>query len=270
MKIVVKVSGMSETIARLRGLADKKIKAATVAALNDAAFAGYKESSEEIARVFDRPTEWIKRSVRYVKARPDKLESSIDFDAWGNKTFVTAGHVLAAEIAGGERKNKRSEVALQRVGVLPKGMAIVPGPAARIDQYGNMESSQIVQIISWFQGFEAWSGARQNMTDRRKMQLMKGVKKRGVRQRGFEYFALHQRQGKLAPGIYLRKDYNTEEFKRVGHLQQGGAAAVMFFVRMPKYRKRLDFYRIAEQAATKQFATSFDRYLAQMIKESGL
>lgn len=270
MNIVVKADGLSETIARFRGLADRQINAATVAALNDAAFAGYKESSEEIARVFDRPTEWIKRSVRYVKARKDKLESSIDFDQWGNKTTVTAGHVLSAQIKGGARKNKRSEVALQRAGVLPAGMAIVPGPAARMDQYGNMQTAQIVQIISWFQGFEMWSGARQNMTDKTKMKIASGRKSKGVRQRGFEYFAVGKRSGKLSPGIYLRKDYNADEMKRVGHLQQGGAAAVMFFVKMPQYGKRFDFYKIAEAAAQKQFQKSFDKYLAQMLRERGL
>ena len=270
MKISVKIDGLDALQAKLRGLAESKIKVAAVAALNDAAYAGAQEAKKAMAQVFDRPTPWVIGGVRYVKARKDRLESSIDFDQWGNKTNVTVGKVLQAEIFGGQRKYKRHELALQRAGILPVGMFITPGPAAIKDQYGNMAASQIVQIVSWFQGFETHSGARQNMTDKTKMKIMSGRKIKGVKHRGFELFALSEKVGKLHPGIYIRKDYSSAEGKRVGHLSHGGARAVMFFVKSANYKRRLDFYGIAEKAARAEFDRAFPMYLDKLLKERGL
>ena len=89
MKISVDVKGIDAAVARLRGLQEKKIDVAKVAALNDAAYLASKEAAREMARVFDKPTPWVLGGVRYVKARRDKQESSVDFDKWGNKTNVT-------------------------------------------------------------------------------------------------------------------------------------------------------------------------------------
>ncbi|QRM19550.1 hypothetical protein GBK02_09120 [Dechloromonas sp. TW-R-39-2] len=286
--------GVSAIQARLRGLAEKKIKAAAASALNVSAYAGSEEVKREMDRVFDRVTPWVKGGVRYVKAGvagssirvpgatdqfgadlyrqldSDKLTAVIDFDKWGNKTNVTVEKVLLAEIMGGQRKYKRHELALQRVGVLPAGMAIVPGPGAKRDQYGNMKSAQIVQIVSWFQGFEATAGARQNMTDKTKMQIMKGRKVKGVKQRGFELFVIDKQLGKLHPGIYMRKDYDRSAGARVAHLSHGGATALMYFVQLPKYRKRLDFYGVAEKVAVAEFNRAFPLYLNNMLTERGL
>ena len=257
MKIKVDISGLDILRAKLRGLQDKKIKVAMVAALNDAAYAGAQATRKEMAKVFDRPTPWVLGGVRYVKARKDKLQSSIDFDQWGNKTNVTVEKVLMAEIMGGVRRFKRHELALKQVGILPEGMAIVPGPAAIKDQYGNMMGSQIVQIVAWFKGFERVAGARQNMTDKTRARLGKD-KKNGTR--GFAYFVLPKQHGKLPPGIYQRFT-----------LAHGSAIKpIMYFVRIPTYQRRLDFYGIAERESKAAFNAAFPLYLAQLLKEQGL
>lgn len=256
ISVKVDTSGLDILKAKLRGLADKKIKVAIVAALNEAAYAGAQATKREMSRVFDHPTPWVLGGVRYVKARPDRLEARIDFDQWGNKTNVTVAKVLAAEIEGGQRKYKRHEIALQRTGILPAGMAIVPGPAAQRDQYGNMPGSQIVQIISWFQSFGE-QGYKANATAKTRARLGKD-KRNGTR--GFAYFALQKARGKLPPGIYQRFT-----------LAHGSAIKpVMFFVRMPTYKRRLDFYGNAERKAIAHFNQSFPRYLSQLLKEQGL
>ena len=236
---------------------EHKIVTAKVAALNDAAYVGSRKTIDEMRRVFDRPTPWVLGGVRYLKARKDKPQSQIDFDKWGNKTNVTVEKVLKAEIDGGARRLKRHELALQRVGVLPAGMAIVPGPKAKIDAYGNMASSQIVQIVSWFQGFEQQLGARQNMRDGGK-RLGRDNKKTGAR--GFAYVLIKHKRGKLIPGIYQRFD-----------LAFGSAMKpVMYFVRVPRYQKRFDFYGVAERAATAEFKRAFAGYANQFLRERGL
>lgn len=247
MRISLDTSGLDRLQAQV-GYLGKQAAINMVLALNDSAYAAMQVSAKNMAQVFDRPTPWVLRSVRYKKATATKLEALVDFDAWGNKTGVTASHVLQAEIYGGPRKLKRHETALQRAGVLPTGKAIVPGPAAKMDQYGNMSPAQIVQILSYFKSFGE-QGYRANMRDGGK-RLAKDNKKKGTR--GFVYFALYARHGKLIPGIYQRFNFGA-----LG----SSVKPVMYFVDIPKYKKRFDFYGVAERAAREEFARKMPGYL---------
>ncbi|CAG4883801.1 conserved protein of unknown function [Georgfuchsia toluolica] len=253
LKIKVDTSGLMRLRAEIEGKA-KQVRYATMRSLNAAAYKASQDTAKEIARVFDRPTPWVLRSVRYVKATRDRLEASVDFDFWGNKQGVTVSQVLNAEIHGGGRRLKRYEVALQRAGILPAGMAAVPGAAAKMDQYGNMSSGQIVQIMAWFQSFGE-QGYKANINQKGRNRLMRGSK-RGAAP-GFAYFVLKQRQGKLLPGIYQRFNFSA-----------WGTAVkpVMIFVRIPQYRRRLDFYGLAEKSARAEFDAQFPRQLDEAMR----
>lgn len=256
--IKINDAALGATAAKLRGLSDGKIKAAAVSAINQGAFAGMKAAQEEIRSVFDRPTPWIQKSPRYWKATKDKPEAKIDLDFWGNKQGVSSEDVLRAEIMGGARRLKRFELALQRIGVLPAGMAVVPGGAAKMDQYGNMQAGQINQVLSFFRAFGE-QGYKANMTDKGRARLAKSNKRRGAL--GFSYFVIKQKRGRLGPGIYQRFTFAS-----------GSAVKpVMIFVRRaPSYRPRLKFYEVAEKAAIDQINKSMPEFLAQMLKERGL
>lgn len=271
MKIGVQIDGLDAVKARLRGLPEKKIKVAARFALNDAAYLGKRATEQRLAEAFDRITPWIARSVRYVKARPDNLEATIDFDQWGNKTGVTAGKVLNAQIYGGQRRHKRHEVALQRLGILPAGMFIVPGEAAQMDAFGNMSAAQIRQILSWFNAGELTSGYLSNMTERSRRRLRTGNARRGTH--GFEYFVVKpgdQRSWQRANGKTGTHRMQPGIYQRV-FLGQGTAIKpVMIFVKSPAYKQRLDFYRIAEAAAIGEFKLAFPRYLDKLLQERGL
>lgn len=243
---------MSGALARLDAIG-KQARFATARALNAAAYKAARDTKKEIGRVFDRPTPWVLNSVRYTKATKSKLEATIDFDFWGNKQGVTVAHVLRSSIIGGQRRLKRHEVALQRAGILPAGHAIVPGSGAKFDQHGNMSAGQIVQIMSWFKAFGE-QGYSANMRDRGR-RLARGNKKTGVR--GFAYFLLRKRHGKLSPGIYQRTSFGS-----LG----SSVKPVMIFVPMPKYRRRLDFYGVAERSARKEFAAQFPRMFAEAMR----
>jgi len=271
VKLSVKIDGLDATKARLRGLSEKKIRVAAVAALNSAAFKAAKATQDEMSKVFDRPTPWVIGGVRYRKANKDTLTASVDFERWGNKAGVSVDKVLNAQITGGQRRHKRHEVALSRVGILPPGFAIVPGVGAEIDAYGNMAASQIRQILSFFQAAQMTSGYSGNMTQRRKDALAKGNKRTGAV--GFEYFVVQPGQRrqfqrsngktgthKMQPGIYQRF-----------YLAHGTAIKpVMIFVRMPAYKKILDFYGLAERVAMAEFNQYYPRYLNQLFEERGL
>lgn len=277
----IDIRGLDATRAMLRGLADKKIKKAMVSALNAAAYAGATAAKSEMDRAFDRPTPWVKGAVQYIKAglagssvrnpgvfdqfgKPafekiggDRMTAVIDLDRWGNKQQVSVSDVLRAEIEGGGRRHKRHEVALQRVGILPAGMFIVPGGAAQLDAYGNMNRGQINQIISWFRAFGE-QGYRANMTDKTRGRLGKGNKRTGAR--GFSYVLLRNKYGKLPAGIYQRVVTGFGSALR----------PVMVFVKAPRYQKKYDFYGVAKKAALLQLRKSFDEYLGQMLRERSL
>jgi hypothetical protein len=247
ISINVDTSGLLRLRAEIEGKG-KQVRFAISRALNAAAYKASVDTSKKIASVFDRPTPWVLRSVRYVKSTKDKLEASVDFDFWGNKQGVTVSQVLRSEIFGGQRKLKRFEVALQRAGILPPGQAIAPGPAAQFDQYGNQSAAQIVQIMSWFKSFGE-QGYRSNMRDGGK-RLARGNKKTGAK--GFAYFVIYKKHGKLIPGIYQRFDFGG----------MGSAVKpVMYFIPLPKYRQRLDFYGLAEKSAREEFALKFPQML---------
>lgn len=263
MTNLVRVEGVNELAARLRGLSDGKIRTATVSALNDGAWAGVKAGQAAMQNDFDRPTRFVLSGIRYVKARKDRLYSSVDLDFWGNKQGVSVEQVLKAEIEGGQRRVKRHEVALQRVGILPAGMFIVPGEAAQIDASGNMAASQINQIIAWFSGFGE-QGYKANMTDRTRQRLAKGRRNA----RGFEYVAI-LRHRSLPAGIYMRTSFALPGIRKSSTVASS-LKPVMIFVKAPSYRRRFDFDGVVSKAARSQFDRSLDAYLATMLKERAL
>lgn len=251
--VKVQTNGLLELKAKLAGIGDKQVAFATSRALNAAAYAATQAVGKEMAKVFDKPTPWVLKSVRYTKADKRNLSATVDFDFWGNKQGVTVAHSLRAQIYGGQRKNKRHEVALQKAGILPAGMGIVPGDAATMDQYGNMSAGQIVQVMSWFKAFGE-QGYRANMRDGGR-RLARDNKKTGAR--GFAYFALQKKHGKLLPGIYQRFDFGA----------MGSAVKpVMIFVRMPNYQRRLDFYGLAERVARDEFARQYPAMLSEAMR----
>lgn len=264
ISVKVDTSGLMRLQAELAGKS-KQVRFATSRALNAAAHKASQATKDEMRKVFDRPTPWVLGSVRYTKATKSKLESTVDFDFWGNKQGVTVSKVLNAEIFGGQRKLKRHEAALRRMGALPTGMAIVPGVGAKLDSFGNMSSGQINQILSWFSAFGE-QGYKANMTAKTRDRRARGTKK----SYGFEYFVVSpgarrtwsrgegksQGSHKMQPGIYLRT------------ITGYGSAIkpVMIFVRMPAYKRRLDFYGVAERAARKEFNEQFPSMLNEAMR----
>ncbi|AXK40860.1 hypothetical protein DWG20_09340 [Crenobacter cavernae] len=215
----------------------------------------------EMQRAFDRPTKYTLNSL-YVKPATKR-----DLRAWVWLKYdagkgTPADKYLAAEIQGGGRKTKRFERALQQAGVMPRGMFAVPGSAAQKDAYGNMSRGQIVQILSYLRAFGE-QGYKANMTDRRRGSLAKGNAKKGVR--GFQYFVLRERHGKLPPGIYKKTAYSGADAARVAHLQGGGAKPVVIFVKSPGYSRRFKFFEVAGRTVRERFTANFDQALADAL-----
>lgn len=262
IKVNVDISDFRNRLRAELGSEGRVIRSATLRALNSAGFSAMQAAEKEILKIFDRPTPWIQKGVRYTKARYNNLEVKIGFDLWGNKSGVTASQVLNAEIWGGSRRLKRHEVALRRMGILPEGMTIVPGEAAKLDAYGNMQSGQIVQILSWFQAFGE-QGYRANMNNSGKSRLMRGSKKAGSR--GFSYFVLKKLHGKLLPGIYQRYEFATSGVRKA-QITDTSVKPVMIFVRTTHYKRRFDFFNLTERAAKLEFDKQFPLFMQEEMR----
>lgn len=219
---------------------------AFVAALNKTAFEIRDAERKEMEKVFDRPTAYTMNSAFYRYATLSTLTSYVAI-----KNSDTKFHYLLPQINGGNRPQKRYEFMLRRAGILGASEVTVPalGAGAQTDKYGNMKSSQIVEILSQLKAFYL-AGSQQNETAASKARnIKKNYKAR--------YFVARKGESKVG----LRSWQNGE---KVQHLKSGiwaryktafgtSIKPVLFFVPKASYRKRFDFYGVAEKTAKEQF-----------------
>lgn len=237
----------------LRDLTAKQIPFATMLALNATAEDVRQAEIAAMKRAFKNPTPYTLNSMFARRATKSKQQANVWLKEAAGKG-IPASKYLLAQIEGGSRHLKRFEKALQMAGVLPAGMYAVPGRGAQLDAYGNMDRGQIVQLLSYMRAFGE-QGYRANMSDKRRASLAKGNAKKGIR--GFQYFVVKERHGKLPPGIYKKKAYTQSERNRVSHLQGDAATPVIVFVKAPTYSKRLAFFEIAEQTIVQKYNANF-------------
>lgn len=207
---------------------------------------------DEMKRVFDRPTPYTLNSLFLKAATTSALSGKVGFkDTGGHDT--PARKYLGPEIEGGGRNLKRFEKALRAVGALPDGMYIQPGAGARMDSFGNIAPSQIIQILSFFQAFPEM-GYKANITAKGKLRLLKGSKKK----LGFTYFVGRPGGGRLPLGIYQRFQF-----------ARGTAIKPIFiFTKQPNYKPRLNFYRVGQEAIEGNQGTIVNKKISEAIKNA--
>ena len=141
---------------------------------------------------------------------------------------------------------KRFERALQRAGYLPDSWFAIPGDGAKLDRYGNMARSQIIQILSALKAF-----GEQGYTANRSAASSKRNRNQP------EFFAIkpNQRRGGLVPGVWQRYKF-----------AQGNAVKpVLIFVSGAKYRVRFKFHDVARRIANREFGPQFKLALGQAL-----
>ena len=238
MITITVASDLERVVGQWAAIASDQVQFATALALTKTAQEAKREIESTLAQVFDRPTPYTMKGFRLWPAIKTRLRAEVDFrDSFGKGSH--ARDYLAPEVFGGERKAKAFERSLQRVGLLPAGMAAVPGAAAKIDQYGNMARGQIVQLLSYFRAFGE-QGYSANITDKRKAALAKGNKKT----RGIEYFVGRPGGGRLPLGIWQRTSFGA-----IG----SSIKPLVIFVKCPTYRVRLDVPGIAARVIRDRF-----------------
>lgn len=276
MRVEVSITGIEELRASLKDFSERRLNAAVATAMTRTAVKLRNALQENMQQVFDRPTPYTVRQLRYVAATAQRPVAAVGFniapiqDVFGNVVryedlgtgSTPAGKYLQFQTEGGQRRNKRFEKALRQVGVLPAGWYAVPGQRAKVDAYGNQSLGEIRQILSWFDAAELVAGSRQNMYQKGRDKRIKGTK----RTAGFEFFVslpganrTFARAGggsgthAMQPGIYRRTKLA---------LGTRIEPVVMFVPRMA-YKKRFDFYGIAERITDETLRPELDRAIAE-------
>lgn len=244
-------SDLEATISQWARVAGEQMPFATAVALTRTAKAAKEEIERQLPSLIDNPTPYTMRGFRLYPATKRKLLAEVDFRiAMGRGT--QGRDYLSPLVYGGERKLKSFERSLQRTGLLPAGMAAVPGSGAKLDQFGNLSRGQIIQMLSYFKAF-GQQGYRANITDKRKAAMAAGKDKR-TGSRGVTYFVGKPNGGRQPTGIWEKTD--------LGAL--GSAIKpIIIFVSKPSYRKTLAVPGIAEAVINARFADELARSVAE-------
>lgn len=264
IKVTLRMENLAAVQQQLDKLSGEQARTAYAKALTDTGFHVRRAMQAEMRAKFDRVTPYIERAPRVVPATSQNLTVAIE-PAYPGGKGVDPQKILQAQAFGGRRRDKRSEAALRRVGILPAGYQTVvprdPYPGST-DSYGNVKGSVLAQLISYFQA-AGEQGYSANMTDKRKRNLRKqqgigsiATKKVYKTTLGVRYFVSYGRlRGThLAPGIWAAKGTHDAD-----------VAPVLMFVRAGVYQPRVSMDDVAEAAGAQDY---LDRRVRFRIREA--
>lgn len=215
-------------------------------ALNKTAAQARSEVSVEIPRVFDRPTPYTMSATRIIGANTQNQRAEVTLKNANPGASISQHKYLGAEIAGGTRRDKRSELRLRAAGLLPNGWQTAPGPAAKLDVYGNLNRSDVMQILSYLQTFGGRS-AKLNLSAEKRAKRAKGTRRKS----GYELFVSmpgeHWPSGRpRTPGVWRRT-----------FLAAGTAVDLLLtYIRPPAYKPRLQFQETVDRVVKRDFSSN--------------
>lgn len=234
MQLKLEIKGLDKVRDQLKRLGSEQLKQASAAALNDAAFKARAGMQAQMRRVFNNASPYLVKSVQVEKATPDRLE------AWAGPRKMAGGgtdpqSILRAQVEGGQRRNKRFEVALRSIGALPSGWKAVLPPTpypGSVDSRGDLKPRFAQQLIAH----------------------LAGTRRAAPRSRGrtptpaVRYFVAKTGQ-RLKPGIWAA----------TGRAPQ----PVLLFVSSASYRPRLDMDAVAQPVQAE-----FEKRLRYRIRQA--
>lgn len=247
---------------QLAKLSGQQAKQAYAEGLNDGGHHARRGWQREMQEQFDRPTAYVLRSVQFRPATAERLSIDVQPTYYGGKG-VDPQKILQAQEFGGTRRDKRSEAALRRVGILPAGFQTVipatPFPGSD-DGRGNIRGGFLLQLLSYFQAMGE-QGYKANMTDRRKAAIHRGKEVAGPLLPGYKrktdgrrYFVSYgrlrtNRSSHLPPGIWAAMGTHGVDVR-----------PVILFVRDGDYDPRISRERVAERASLGPYIERRIRY----------
>lgn len=221
-------------------LADSEFFAGIAEAMTQTARDAEKAVIAEMRTQFDRPTPFALRSLFLIPAKPEKLIVELDVKD-------RAAYFMRPQIDGGMRKPEKSiEKTLHKAGMLPFGWYCVPGEAAMLDNYGNMQLGQITQILSQLR-IQIVGGFDRAMSRKARSQI-------NAQQRaGGRFFIIKVGKGKN-PGIYQREFLGRNAYP------------IIKFVTSARYYKKIDINKITRRTVDQRMGSNAMRALAKVVQ----
>ena len=196
----------------------------------------------EMRKVFDNPRPYTLNALypRYAGRRGNILQAGIAFREFGVKG-TPAYKYLMPHIKGGPRRLKRSEKALQSLGVLGSGSWTTQGRNYEKDQYGDIPGGQYTRMLAELgvQGI-GLGGPKSQRKARTK----------GDRQ----FIPLKRKDGRVFAIAEKRGDQ---------------AVIMLVFTGMPNYKPRYDFYGLARRQVHASLPKHFNRIFSRMMGGGG-
>ncbi len=231
--ITVDVRGLDAVRAALLGL-ERQLPYATATAINATAYQVMQIEREQIKTVFDAPTPFVVRGMRYQKATKQTLTAVV-------YAAPEAAKALVANVEGGQRATKAYEGILRQAGVMSAGRYVVPGKGAKLDRYGNLDRDQLGAILNGL-GLLSVQAAQGGSRKRKKAMAESGT-----------YFV-----GGRGPAAHLRPGI----WQRVG---RRGLRPVLLFVSRATYVERYQFEQTARAEVVRTFAANFEKAWAKAV-----
>lgn len=214
LKLDIRVENLDKVRAALGKLSGPQARQAYANALNDTGGQLQAAMRAEYRSGFSNPTDYIVKSPWVTKATPERLSVAVG-PRNVNRAGVDPQKILQAQEFGGRRADKRFEVALRALGVLPAGKQIAL-PAERYggpypgsdDGRGNFNGNFVRKLLAYLKTNAA---AVQAMTKRKRNDALKKYEfksnlktKREIKlMDGREWF-VSDGSRRLGPGIWVR------------------------------------------------------------------
>jgi len=237
MNLNVTVQGIDEVREQFKHLLPSQIRFSALVATDRMAEQTQSRMYAEMHRVFDRPTPYTMNALKIKRPSMQDMTAEVGFkESWAARST----RYLNPQVEGGTRPPKIFEMFIQErattfnlrggYGVYPRGTTFAPARGARINAYGNMSSGQIQQILA---GLGAMTDVYSNTTKRSKAR----------KKRTGHYVATPRAiwfvdKGKMTPLLFVMKS-------------------------RPLYRKRYDFYTVAQNFVREHFPRLFDEVLRE-------
>ncbi len=169
----------------------------------------------------------------------------------GSKMTPTA-RVMAPNVYGGQRDQKRIEAKLEAKGVLPPGRYIVPTKFTPMDKFGNISRGLWSKITANLQlnndpGYSANETAASRKRNRKKRKTFAG----------FQYFTpIGGKRRGAARALFEKHSFGMGDAIR---------PILAFVKKRPTYRKRFPFFEIATRFARARYMREFPKALEDAI-----
>lgn len=183
------------------------------------------------------PRPYTLRAQAVRPATKQTLEAETFFREFAGKG-IAAGKYLRPLEEGGQRRQKRSELALLRRGILKAGELLTPVSGGPFDNNDNGLGGKYTRLLS------ALSASSDPMQDRTAKSTAR-AKRKG--RRPLQYFVV--RNGATSDAIWERRGSKT--------------APVLWIVRSATYRPVLDFQGTARRVAQERMPAQWERAFSQ-------